>query len=83
MNLVLHLLGMAGVAAAERSGAVHVDSQHDRDVVTTYAILAAELYLLPQIYDAVAASRDEAMYRSIVRKLRRCGARLDRRRGQN
>lgn len=57
---LLHLFGMAGEAAAEKSGAVAVESQEDRDIMIDYINLLIQMYLLPQIYDAVAASRDEA-----------------------
>jgi len=67
---LLHLFGMAGEAAAEKSGAVAVESQEDRDIMIDYINLLIQMYLLPQIYDAVAASRDEAMYRSVVAKRR-------------
>mmetsp|Transcript_118860 Transcript_118860/g.341330 ORF Transcript_118860/g.341330 Transcript_118860/m.341330 type:complete len:578 (-) Transcript_118860:191-1924(-) len=69
-NLLLQALGMVGETAAEKSGTVVVHNQEERDEWTTYIMLIIELYLLPQIYDAVAASRDEAMYRSIVAKSR-------------
>ncbi|CAE8607932.1 unnamed protein product [Polarella glacialis] len=64
----LLLFGNGAKDAAEASGAVSSD---DGDQLLVYAMLAAELYVLPRIYDAVAASRDEAMYRCLVAKASR------------
>mmetsp|Transcript_67494 Transcript_67494/g.213576 ORF Transcript_67494/g.213576 Transcript_67494/m.213576 type:complete len:562 (+) Transcript_67494:59-1744(+) len=62
---VLELLGFGVEQAGEGTGVV---AKEDRDEVQALIMCIAEMYLLPQIYDAVAASRDEAMYRSIVAK---------------
>jgi len=69
-NLILELFGMAGEQAAERSGAVTVHSKEDRDLVQAYIMLLIEMYMLPQIYSAVADSRDEAMYQKMLAKRR-------------
>jgi len=71
-NKILELFGSGAERAAEQTGAV---SKEDRDIVQAYIMLAIEMYMLPQIYDAVAASRDEAMYQSIVTKSRERAAR--------
>merc|ERR1712129_462845 len=63
-----HLLEWFGFEQAGESTGV-VDKE-DREVVQTWIMFAIEMYLLPQIYDAVAASRDEAMYLSILEKSR-------------
>lgn len=64
-NGLLRLLGSGMEAGAEEAGVIGHD---DRDEVQAYIMLAVEMYMLPQIYLAVAASRDEAMYQSMVRK---------------
>eukprot|EP00405_Crypthecodinium_cohnii_P051667 CAMPEP_0206600298 /NCGR_PEP_ID=MMETSP0325_2-20121206/45711_1 /ASSEMBLY_ACC=CAM_ASM_000347 /TAXON_ID=2866 /ORGANISM="Crypthecodinium cohnii, Strain Seligo" /LENGTH=599 /DNA_ID=CAMNT_0054111573 /DNA_START=30 /DNA_END=1827 /DNA_ORIENTATION=- len=68
---ILELFGTGAERAVEGTGKV---TKEQRDDVQTYIMLAMEMYLLPQIYDAVAASRDEAMYRSVVRKSREMAA---------
>jgi len=50
---------------AEHTGAVN---KEDRGLAQTYAALVLQLYMLPRIYAAVAASRDEVMYQSVVSK---------------
>lgn len=64
-NGVLRLLGSGVEAGAEGAGMV---KEEHRDEVQAWIMLGIELYILPQVYDAVAASRDEAMYRSMVSK---------------
>eukprot|EP00913_Durusdinium_trenchii_P003966 g3674.t1 len=49
----------------EDTGLIESD---DREEAQAYVMLAIEMYMLPQVYSAVAASRDEAMYHSMVRK---------------
>jgi len=71
-NKILELLGYGATKAAESSGAIKPE---DANVVQAYIMLLVEMYMLPQIYDAVAASRDEAMYQSIVTKSRKMKAR--------
>eukprot|EP00931_Biecheleriopsis_adriatica_P090249 TRINITY_DN64264_c0_g1_i1.p1 TRINITY_DN64264_c0_g1~~TRINITY_DN64264_c0_g1_i1.p1 ORF type:complete len:566 (+),score=116.08 TRINITY_DN64264_c0_g1_i1:61-1758(+) len=66
-NNLLKLLGSGAERGAEEAGVV---KEKDRDDATVWIMLAIELYMLPQIYDAVAASRDEAMYERMVRKCR-------------
>jgi len=63
MTRVLEALGSVSEHGAEDLGAVR---KQDRDQVQAFMMLAIELYMYPQIYDAVVASRDEAMYQSIV-----------------
>lgn len=62
---ILRLFSSGVEVTAESAGVVE---EVDRSLAQTYIILAIEMYLLPQIYDAVAASRDESMYQSMVRK---------------
>lgn len=64
---ILRLLGNGAELGAEETGLV---SEQDRMAAQEWIMLGIELYMLPQIYDAVAASRDEAMYQSIVAKCR-------------
>jgi len=71
-NHILMLIGSGAELGAEESGVVH---KEDREQAQVWIMLAIELYMLPQIYDAVAASRDEAMYRAIVTQCRQFGAR--------
>eukprot|EP00812_Abedinium_dasypus_P013460 NODE_6962_length_471_cov_176.750000.p3 GENE.NODE_6962_length_471_cov_176.750000~~NODE_6962_length_471_cov_176.750000.p3 ORF type:complete len:135 (+),score=55.17 NODE_6962_length_471_cov_176.750000:3-407(+) len=61
---LLECIGYGAEGAAEDAGA-HVP-EGDRQLVQTCIMLAIELYLLPRLYDAVAVSRDEAMYRRIA-----------------
>jgi len=60
---VLQLLVGGAEGAAEATGAV---KKEDREIVQSYIMLLTELYVLPRVYESVAASRDEAMYKSIV-----------------
>jgi len=64
-NHLLKLFGFGVEQAGESTGVV---AKEDRQAVQEWIMVAVELYLLPQIYDAVAASRDEAMYKGIVEK---------------
>merc|ERR1712054_741194 len=57
--------------AAEVTGAV---KKEDRIKYQNIFAFALQLYLLPQIYQGVAATRDEVMYQSIVAKSRRHGS---------
>merc|ERR1711920_349853 len=54
--------------AANAAAGGGVVPKEQTDAVQTYIMLAIELYAFPRLYEAVAASRDEAMYRSIVAK---------------
>merc|ERR1719464_74804 len=71
LSTLLTSFGHAAEQGAEKAGAV---SSKDSDDVQLYIQLLMELYLFPQVYWAVAASRDEAMYRSIVAKSRQSQA---------
>ncbi|CAK9117410.1 unnamed protein product [Durusdinium trenchii] len=64
-NSVLRLFGTGVVEGATDTGLIESD---DREEAQAYVMLAIEMYMLPQVYSAVAASRDEAMYHSMVRK---------------
>jgi len=68
----LQLFGGVSERGAEEAGVV---SSEDRRAAQTWIMLLLEAYLLPQVCQAVAASRDEAMYRSIVAKGRELNAR--------
>eukprot|EP00435_Cladocopium_sp_Y103_P014148 s3492_g3.t1 len=70
-NGLLRLLGSGMEAGAEQAGVVE---SSNRDEAQAYIMLAIEMYMLPQIYLAVAASRDEAMYQSMVRKCKEFAA---------
>jgi len=63
-----HLLEWFGFGIEQAGESTGVVSKEDREVVQTWIMFAIEMYLLPQVYDAVAASRDEAMYLSIVKQ---------------
>jgi len=67
-NHILALFGFGVEKVGENTGVV---SKEDSQAVQEWIMIAIELYLLPQIYDAVAASRDEAMYKSIVEQSHR------------
>merc|ERR1712066_759370 len=71
-NHVLMLFGYGAEKAAETTGTV---KKEDADLVQSYIMLLIELYAFPQVYDAVAASRDEAMYREMVRQSSQLNAR--------
>lgn len=71
-NNLLRLLGSGAELGAEQVGAV---KKEDREDATMWIMLLIEMYMLPQIYDAVAASRDEAMYQSMVTKCRQFASR--------
>lgn len=71
-NQVLGLFVRGTEYAGEKAGAI---KEQDRDSVQTYLLLLLELYMLPRIYEAVAACRDEVMYRSIVVQSHRHNAR--------
>eukprot|EP00929_Paragymnodinium_shiwhaense_P001174 TRINITY_DN101393_c0_g1_i1.p1 TRINITY_DN101393_c0_g1~~TRINITY_DN101393_c0_g1_i1.p1 ORF type:complete len:568 (-),score=128.31 TRINITY_DN101393_c0_g1_i1:60-1763(-) len=76
--ITTHILGFfctGAEQAAEGAGVVHTKSQQEKDDMTALIMLGIEMYMFPRIYEAVAASRDEAMYRSIVEKGRAHGAR--------
>mmetsp|Transcript_73513 Transcript_73513/g.129760 ORF Transcript_73513/g.129760 Transcript_73513/m.129760 type:complete len:558 (+) Transcript_73513:71-1744(+) len=64
---ILKLVGSGAELSAEETGVV---KKEDREAAQAYIMLAIQMYLLPQVYDAVAASRDEAMYESMVKKCR-------------
>jgi len=64
---ILELIGMVGTEGAVETGVV---KEEDRQAMQDWVMLGIEFYLFPQVYLAVAASRDEAMYRNIVQKSR-------------
>lgn len=72
MTAMLGLLSSVPVRGAEAVGAVR---KEDLKELHAWTALLVQLYLLPRIYDAVAASRDEAMYQSILTTSRERGAR--------
>lgn len=61
-----HLLAFFGFGVEQAGESTGVVAKEDRQEVQQWIMLGVELYLLPQIYSAVAASRDETMYKSIV-----------------
>jgi len=65
-NYVLRLLSDGTEQSAEATGVVSPASQEQRADTDSLIMLIGELYALPRLYQAVAASRDEAMYRNIV-----------------
>merc|ERR1712060_514335 len=72
VGLILMLVSEGAAGAAEGAGIVPAE---DRSNVQAYFMLALEFYMFPCVYEAVAASRDEAMYKAIVAKTRAHGAR--------
>eukprot|EP00929_Paragymnodinium_shiwhaense_P058359 TRINITY_DN29211_c0_g1_i1.p1 TRINITY_DN29211_c0_g1~~TRINITY_DN29211_c0_g1_i1.p1 ORF type:complete len:582 (-),score=109.08 TRINITY_DN29211_c0_g1_i1:177-1922(-) len=64
------LIGVSSGAASAGSSAGVVPKGTNTDEVTSWIILALELYLIPRLYEAMAATRDEAMYRGIVENAR-------------
>jgi pheromone shutdown protein TraB len=72
---ILQFFSAGAEHAAEGAGVVHVEKESDRENNQALLMLAIEMYMMPRIYDAVAASRDMAMYLSIVKNCRRLNAR--------
>jgi pheromone shutdown protein TraB len=72
---LLKLFSSGAEHAAEGTGVVHVEKEEDRQAYQEWIMLVLEMYALPRIYEAVAASRDETMYRSIVKTCRSHNAR--------
>lgn len=70
-NFLLTAFGMGATKAAEGAGVVQEEDSED---VQNYIMLGVEMYMLPRIYQAVAASRDETMYRMMVSKARELSA---------
>jgi len=64
---ILTLFGYGASKAVEETGAV---SSEDREDLQAFIMLGIQMYILPQVYTSIAASRDEAMYRMIVKKSR-------------
>lgn len=64
---VLSLFTNGAERVAEHTGAV---KREDRNVAQAYLALILQMYIMPRIYAAVAASRNEVMYRSLVAKSR-------------
>jgi hypothetical protein len=62
---ILALFSNGAERAVEQTGAVEAK---DRSAAQTWIALILQLYMLPQVYAAVAAARDEVMYKSIVAK---------------
>jgi hypothetical protein len=66
-SLWMRLLSNGTERAGEATGVV---KKEDRELAQDLSLLLLEMYMLPRIYQAVAASRDEVMYRTIVKKSR-------------
>jgi hypothetical protein len=62
---ILSLFSQGTERVAEHTGAVR---KEDRSEAQTWITLILQLYMMPRIYEAVAATRDEVMYRSILSK---------------
>lgn len=72
LNCLLTGATYASERGAEQAGAVSAKDRADIQPIITMVIY---FYMLPQVYAAVVASRDEAMYRSIVAECRARDAR--------
>jgi len=68
LGCILVLLSSGVSGAAQGAGAV---KEKDRDEFQAWLMLAVEAYVFPRLHEAIAASRDEAMYRGIVNKAMR------------
>merc|ERR1712100_542667 len=68
---ILELFTSGTERVAEHTGLV---DKKDREDTTDLILLWLQLYMLPRVFEAVAASRDEVMYRSIVTKSRQLGS---------
>jgi hypothetical protein len=64
---ILTALSDGAERGAEMTGAV---KKEDRYAAQTYIALILQLYMLPRVYYAVAATRDLVMYRSLLAKSR-------------
>lgn len=70
VGLVLMLVGWLGADVADG-----VVGNIDKTDLMTKISLAIQLYCMPRLYEAVAASRDESMYQAIVAKAKEHGSR--------
>lgn len=66
-STIFSLISYGVTETAEATGVVEQENADDFQVLLA---LGVELYVMPQVYTAIAASRDEAMYQSIVKKVR-------------
>jgi len=64
---LLLLFGEGVAGAAVHSGTV---SKHSAEEIQAFVMLGLEFFAFARLYEAVAASRDEAMYRGVVSKAR-------------
>jgi len=60
---LLYLFGSGAEAAGEHAGVVPKGS--DAAAIQSWIMMAVEMYVFPRLYEAVAVSRDEAMYLGI------------------
>jgi len=63
-----HILAFISNGSERAVEATGVVKKEDRGMAQAMSAIILQLYMLPQIYAAVAASRDEVMYQSIVAK---------------
>lgn len=71
-NFIMESFTDGAAKAAESAGVVKKKDHQDLQVLL---MLALEFYLFPRIYEGVAASRDEVMYRMTRRRVREYGSR--------
>merc|ERR1712241_1059795 len=69
---MVFLFGHGVAGAASNAGVV---SKKDAAILEDWAMLVLELFTFARLYDAVANSRDEAMYQGIVAKAHEHAAR--------
>jgi len=67
---ILHLIGSVAESAAEEAAGEKV-SQSDRWLFTAWIMIGIELFAIARVYQTVASSRDDAMYKRIVSVVRR------------
>lgn len=63
LGAVIYFMGRGAEGAAEAGGVVKPE---DRQAFISSLLLAFEVYLMPCIYEALVASRDEAMYQQMA-----------------
>jgi len=66
---ILHLVGSVAEGAAEEAAGEKV-SQSDRGLFTAWIMIGIELFVIGRVYQTVASSRDDAMYKRIVSVVR-------------
>lgn len=73
-STILDFFSYGAAEGAEATGVVKAKTEKDKSNLQSWILFFVEMYMYPCVYEAVAASRDEVMYQSIVSKGRACAA---------